>query len=183
MRETSSQRWAFTAALILAALSLAPSYAHLLEAPPRLMKWTPALWREATVFNGQFALFARVGAPVEVACIVATAFAAWTVRRRRKVFLPALGACLLFALALLVWFAVVAPANAVLATWTPGPIPAGFDAVRTRWEGGHIAIACVKLVAFALLAIAAANVGRRRWRGLPEPRADLARIDRMGGAG
>ena len=34
-------------ALLLAALSLGASYAHVLEAPPRLNDWPPELWREA----------------------------------------------------------------------------------------------------------------------------------------
>jgi len=49
---------------------------------------------------------------------------------------------------------VVNTANSVLATWTPGPIAADFEAVRRQWEFGHITIAGVKLVAFALLALA-----------------------------
>lgn len=158
-RRSAAERWTFVAALVLAALCLAPSYAHLLEAPPRLLRWSPELWREATVFNGQFVLFALAGAPVEIGCIVATGAAAWMVKGRWEVFVPALASCLLYALALALWFAVVARANAVLATWTPGPIPADFEAVRTRWEGGHIAIAVVKLVAFALLAVAAVRSG------------------------
>jgi hypothetical protein len=69
-------------AILLAALSLAPSYAHVLEAPPRLMQWSPALWREATVFNGQFRLFALVGGPVDVAAILACGALAATLRQR-----------------------------------------------------------------------------------------------------
>src|SRR3546814_3517119 len=60
-------------ALVLAALSLGPSYVHLLEAQPRLEIWSPELWRETTVFNGQFRLFAIVGAPVEMATLLVTA--------------------------------------------------------------------------------------------------------------
>ena len=52
--------------LTLAALSLGPSFAHVLEAPPRLTIWSPELWREATVFNGQFQLFATIGGPLRI---------------------------------------------------------------------------------------------------------------------
>ena len=57
--------WSFLVLLAMA-LSLGPSFAHLLEAPPRLTVWPPELWREATVFNGQFVYFAVLGAPLDV---------------------------------------------------------------------------------------------------------------------
>lgn len=52
------------------------------------------------------------------------------------------------------WFAIVAPANAELATWQAGPIPEDFDAVRLRWEIGHMAVAAAKALGFAFLSIA-----------------------------
>jgi hypothetical protein len=45
--------WAVLAVTI-AALSLGPSSAHVLESIPRLKQWSPELWRETTVFNAQF---------------------------------------------------------------------------------------------------------------------------------
>jgi hypothetical protein len=47
----------------------------------------------------------------------------------------------------------VAPANAELAAWVPGPIPENFDAVRLRWETGHMAVAAIKLVGFVMVAL------------------------------
>jgi len=134
--------------LTLAALSLGPSFAHVLEAPPRLTVWPPELWREATVFNGQFALFALVGGPLDLAAIAATAVLAFLLRADRSRFRPAVAGFLLFALALAVWFGWVWPANQVLATWQPGPVPDDFAAIRNRWETGHVAVAALKLVGF-----------------------------------
>ncbi|MEZ0172561.1 DUF1772 domain-containing protein [Microvirga sp. TS319] len=138
----------------LAALSLGPSFAHVLEAPPRLIAWPPELWREATVFNGQFALFALVGGPLDVAAIAATAFLVFLLRRDLERRRPALASCLLFALSLAVWFAWVWPANNVLATWRPGPIPEDFAAIRDRWETGHMAVAALKFIGFVATALA-----------------------------
>ena len=45
----------------------------------------------------------------------------------------------------------VASANHMLATWTPGPVPADFDALRRQWEFGRLTIAGVKLIGFTLL--------------------------------
>ena len=133
-------------AVLVMALSLGPSFAHLLEAPPRLTGWPPELWREATVFHGQFAYFAIVGAPLDVGAIVLGAIMTVVVRRRRPAFWLAMAGTILFALSLATWISVVAPVNAILAQWVPGPIPHDFAAVRYRWEAGHIAISVVKTV-------------------------------------
>jgi hypothetical protein len=136
------------AALTLAALSLGPSFAHVLEAPPRLMVWPPELWREATVFNGQFRLFALIGGPLDIAAILMTAALAFLLRDNRSRFRFASAGALFFAIGLAVWFAWVEPANRVLATWQPGPIPEDFFAIRNRWETGHMAVAALKLIGF-----------------------------------
>lgn len=140
--------------LTLAALSLGPSFAHVLEAPPRLTIWSPELWREATVFNGQFQLFALIGGPLDLAAIVSAAALAFLLRGDKRRFRLALAGTILFALGLAVWFGWVAPANGVLATWRPGPIPENFAAIRNRWETGHMAVAALKLLGFMATALA-----------------------------
>lgn len=141
------------AALVVTALSLGPSFAHVLEAPPRLARWSPELWREATVFNGQFQLFAIVGGPLDIGAILVTAVLAISVRRDQSGFRYALAGSALFAAGLATWFAWVAPANAVLATWQPGPLPEDFTAIRDRWETGHMAVAAIKLAGFVATAL------------------------------
>jgi hypothetical protein len=143
-------------ALTLAALSLGPSFAHVLEAVPRLTVWPPELWRETTVFQRQFEWFALVGAPIDVAAIIVAFVLCYRLRRERSPFRFALTAALLLAGGLASWFAAVTPANAILATWKPGPIAADFEAVRTRWEIGHMLVAVLKLAGFAALATAVA---------------------------
>ncbi|PVE24991.1 hypothetical protein DC522_07160 [Microvirga sp. KLBC 81] len=145
--------WSFVT-LTLAALSLAPSFARVLEAPPRLMVWPPELWREATVFNGQFELFALIGGPLDLAAILTTAVLALLLRGHKSRFWFALAGALLFALSLAVWFRWVWPANSVLATWQPGPVPENFVAIRNRWETGHMAVAALKLLGFMATALA-----------------------------
>lgn len=142
------------ATLLLAALSLAPSFSHVLEAVPRLGTWSPELWRETTVFNRQFEFFALVGAPIDVAAIVATVILAFSLRAERRAIRYACAGAAFLALGLVLWFAIVAPANAVLATWRPGPLPADFEQVRGRWEIGHMAVAGAKLLGFGLISLA-----------------------------
>lgn len=145
------------AVLTVAALSLGLSFAHLAEAPPRVFAWAPELWREATVFGGQYAVFAPLGAVLDSGAVLLAGVLAWLVQSDRQAFRPALAACLLYALALATWFAWVAPANADLAGWVPGPLPDDFYEVRDRWESGHAAIAVVKLMGFVALAWAVAT--------------------------
>ncbi|GEO15189.1 DUF1772 domain-containing protein [Microvirga aerophila] len=148
------------AALVLSALSLGPSFAHVLEAPPRLMVWSPELWRDATVFNGQFRLFALVGAPIDLGAILAAAILAGVLRKEREPFRWALAGAVLLTLGLVVWFGWVAPANSVLATWVPGPIPDDFNAVRHRWETGHMAVAALKLIGFIAIVLSVVRTSR-----------------------
>src|SRR5690349_8066166 len=89
-------------ALILAALSLGPSFAHLLERPPR-MAWPPELWMATTVFGDQFAWFGRVGAILDPATILVLLLLAWLTRRRRPAFVAAAASFLLFGAALACW--------------------------------------------------------------------------------
>ena len=88
--------WSVLAATV-AALSLGPSFAHLLESGPRLQVWSPELWREATVFNQQFKLFAVVGAPLDIAAIIVPAVFTFMLRGDGPAFGFALGATVLFA--------------------------------------------------------------------------------------
>jgi hypothetical protein len=151
--------WAWLTALV-AALSLGPSFAHVLEAQPRLSVWSPQLWRETTVFNAQFQYFLTVGAPLDILAIVFPAVLLFLLRHEGTTALVVGGGAAFYALALILWFLLVAPANAVLATWTPGPIPAEFDAIRWRWETGHMAAASAKLIGFAFVALSLLLIGR-----------------------
>jgi hypothetical protein len=143
------------AALLVTALSLGPSFAHVLEAPPRLLRWSPQLWREATVFNGQYQLFGSIGGALDGAAVLVTATMAFVMRANTDAFGLAVTGAACYALALVAWVAVVSPANAVLATWLPGPIPINFESIRNRWEIGHMIVAGLKGVGFIAVASAA----------------------------
>jgi hypothetical protein len=150
--------------LVVGALSLAPSFAHVLEAPPRVADWPPELWRETTVFHGQYALFGLIGGPVDMLAVVLTVICAVLAFRRDDGAAPAITAALLFAGALAVWLSVVQPANGVMATWRPGTrLAPSFERIRNQWEAGHVVIAGLKLAGFAALAW---------WAARPRPSSD-----------
>ena len=72
-------------------------------------------------------------------------------------FRPAVAGAACLAAGLAAWFGFVAPANAVLATWQPGPIPADFDVIRMRWEIGHMIVAAFKLFGVVMLCVVVAR--------------------------
>ena len=150
------------ALLTLAALSLGLSFAHALEAPPRLRNWPPDLWRETTVFHGQYALFGALGGPIEIATVILALIAAAVAIRGGEGRVEAVVGAMLFVAALVVWLAVVNRANGVMATWRPGPLPVDFAAIQRRWETGHIVMAGLKLLGFLSLALWAIRPARGR---------------------
>jgi len=150
-------------AITVAALSLGLSFAHVAEALPRLFAWSPELWREATVFGGQYTTFAPAGAALDLGAILLTAVVAYSVRGERRRFSLAVASCMFCTLALATWFAWVAPANAELAEWVRGPLPDNFFTIRDRWESGHAVIAMIKLAGF--VALATALVAKREENG------------------
>src|SRR3546814_14671324 len=86
-----------------------------------------------------------------MATLLVTAIHAWRLRREKPAFrFAALGA-LLYLLSFVTLPLWVAPANSVLATWTPGYMAGNFEEVRARWQSGHMHIARIKLLAFLLI--------------------------------
>lgn len=65
-------------------------------------------------------------------------------------FTLALGAFVLMAATLAIFFAWTFPANQATANWTS--VPANWQALRTHWEYAHAAGAVLTFVAFCLVA-------------------------------
>jgi hypothetical protein len=152
-REALLRHWTVLT-LTLAALSLGPSFAHILGAPPRLYDWPAHLWIDATVRHGQFVPFRDISAPLDVGAVLAAAILAFLLHGRSG-FGWILAATALLVLALIAWLAIVSPANAILAGWQAGPVPADFVARRDRWEIGHMVVASLKALGFVALAAGA----------------------------
>jgi hypothetical protein len=139
--------------LLATALLAGPLFCHLLEMPNK-MRLPAAIWLpvQQTLYN----LFGPVSAPIELVAVLATALLALRVRGRggADAWLVIVAA-LLLAGHLAEWFAVVDPANRVINGWTPGTLPADWQAVRDRWEYGHALGAALVLPALVLLILAA----------------------------
>ena len=141
-------------AIMLAALTLGLGFCHLMQLPSR-MGWDQYLWVGSTVQGGLYAAFGSVGAVIFLATVIALGLLAYLTRQHGR---PggglALAAALLFALALVLWWALVYPVNVELAKWVTGPVPADWTAYRARWEWGHAVIALTELLGFAALILA-----------------------------
>ncbi|HYH71293.1 MAG TPA: DUF1772 domain-containing protein [Methyloceanibacter sp.] len=138
-------------AIMLAALTLGLGFCHLMQLPAR-MAWDQYLWVGSTVQGGLYAMFGSVGAIIFVGAVIALGLLAYFVHEhRRPGFQLALTAALLFALAMLLWWGLVYPANVQLASWVNGEVPPDWTDWRDRWEWGHAVIALVELAGFAAL--------------------------------
>ena len=143
------------AALLLAALSLTMTSAHVLELPQK-MQYSAELY--ATVNGTLYRQFAIVGGVYTIAAIVAAAVLAVLARRHGAGFGWALAGALCLATAFVMWLAIVAPVNARIAAAlgaAPETVPALWMELRPRWEYGHAAGFVVQLAGLCALILSA----------------------------
>jgi hypothetical protein len=145
--------WRFLT-ILLASLSLAMSFCHVLEMPAR-RSWDSTLWVATTVHGGLYYMFGPggVGAWIDAGAVLASVALVFLVRRRLPAFrLTVIGAvCLAGAHA--AWWALVFPANLELANWVSGPIPPDWMHWRDRWEFGHATVAGIKFIGFVAIVL------------------------------
>jgi hypothetical protein len=134
--------------LVLASLDMAMGFGHLLQLPAR-MRYDGALWRET---QSMYRLFGPpVGSSIEGGAFLSTVGLAWLVRRRQPVFRWTLAGTLLFMVAQVAWWLLIAPVNAKMAGWTPDAMPADWERLRAQWEYTHAARAVLMLIGLAAL--------------------------------
>jgi hypothetical protein len=135
-------------AVMLTALELVPTGAHLFELPQKLAMTRRQYLTVQQIYRG-WALF-RV---VLIAAIVANLAAAGALWRRLERCWPSLVAGILVALTLLIFFTWTYPANRATANWTV--LPADWRALRRQWEFSHAINAMLTFVAlgFSVLSI------------------------------
>jgi hypothetical protein len=153
-RAAGPSRLLRASALVLAALSLTMTSAHVLEMPQK-MRLSPALYSE---INGTlYRWFASVGGAYTVLAIGAAWLLALSARKTRAVFAKASIAAMLMSAALVSWLVVVLPVNRSVASVLsrrPADLPATWALLRPRWEYGHVLGFVLSLAGFCVLAIA-----------------------------
>lgn len=137
-----------TLTLVLTAMILVPSGAHLFELPGKITLDRDSYFTVQGIYAG-WALFAI---PI-VAAILANATLFVALRRREPRRAPwALVSALLVVASLVVFFIWIFPANQQTVNWTA--TPENWTTLRTNWEYGHAANAGLVFLAFVATCIA-----------------------------
>jgi len=158
--------WRFIT-LILAALSLTMTSAHVLELP---QKMTYDAQMYSAVNSTLYRYFAVIGGVYTVGAILAAFLLAFLVRRRRPAFRWTLAGALCLLLAFGTWLTLVAPVNHEIAAAlksAPESVAALWIRLRDRWEYGQAAGFFITLVGVSLLLISVV-VETPKDRRLPE---------------
>jgi hypothetical protein len=138
-------------ALLLVALLMGTSFAHVLELPAKMQYDGPlyvTLQKSLYVEWGP----PNVGGFLEPAAILAALALAFVARKLRPTFALTAGAAGTLLLAFpVVFFLLVAPANAAFRLATPEALPADWTRFREMWEYGHATRFALHLAAFSLL--------------------------------
>lgn len=136
-------------ALVLTAIALMPSAAHLFELPGKIDLARDPYFTVQTIYAG----WSKFGFPIFAAILanLALALAHWRHRKGLGVFAGL--SALLIAASLGVFFTWIFPGNAETANWTT-PTD-NWEMLRHDWEYGHAANAVIVFAAFIATCIAA----------------------------
>lgn len=144
--------WRFLA-LVLSALALTMTSAHVLELPQK-MQYDAQLY--SAVNTTLYRYFALAGGVYSIGSLVSAGVLAFLVRGRRPAFRWALAGAVLLALWFVSWLVLVVPVNSQIAAAlksAPESVPALWMQLRERWEYGHAAGFIIQLLGFASLAL------------------------------
>jgi phosphatidylglycerophosphate synthase len=142
-------------ALILTAIALVPSAAHLFELPGKLDLARDPYFTVQSIYAG-WSMFA---VPIIAAILanVVLAVAHWRHHDRRAIYSGV--AATLIAGSLIIFFIWAFPGNQQTANWTNQP--ENWELLRRNWEYGHAANAVIVFVAFVATCIASIDNGEQ----------------------
>jgi hypothetical protein len=133
-------------ALVLTALALVPSGAHLFEFPNKMSLGAEQYFIAQSIYRG-WSLFGIV----LFGALIANLALALLLRGRGAPFALALFGFFSIALALVIFFIWTYPANQATNNWTM--IPNDWEQLRRQWEYSHAANAVVTFAAFCSVAL------------------------------
>jgi hypothetical protein len=133
-------------ALVLTALALVPSGAHLFEFPGKINLGAEQYFIVQSIYRG-WSLFGIV----LVRALIANLALALLLRGRGAPFALALFGFFCIALTLVIFFIWIYPANQATNNWTM--IPNGWEQLRRHWEYSHAANAVITFAAFCSVAL------------------------------
>jgi hypothetical protein len=145
---TPTTRGVHSAALLLSAWAMGLELAHVLERAPKAQY--PAR-RYARLQESLYVWFGNIGSVIWILAIVTAAGLAVLLRHDRSARRPVAAAAALEIIALAWFFAVVYPVNLRFPVGGPVTVPAGWAALRDRWEVGHAVGFALFTAAFVVL--------------------------------
>jgi hypothetical protein len=144
--------WRFVT-LVLAALALSLTSAHVLEMPQK-MGYDAELY--AAVNTTMYRYFAVVGGVYSMGAVLAAVVLTFLVRRRRRALVWTASGAALYLLWFVSWLTLVAPVNGQVASaleTAPGSVPGLWASLRARWEYGHAVGFALELLGFCALVV------------------------------
>lgn len=126
-------------AVILTALALVPSGAHLLALPNKIALPQDTYYAVQHSYRG----WALLGA-ILIAALIVNAALAVLVRNRPAPFWFAILGSVAVAATLAIFFLWIYPANQLTANWTT--VPDSWESLRSQWEYGHAANALLTFI-------------------------------------
>lgn len=141
--------WRFITILI-ASLSMAMAFCHLLEMPTR-MSFDGRLWLTTQALYRLFG--PPLGAIIEGGAVMTTIILSFLVRQRRPAFWWTLIGTVSIVVAHVIWWMFINPVNAEVSTWAPDAIPADWMRYRSQWEYTHAARAVLQIIGLSALVI------------------------------
>ena len=135
-------------AVLVTALALMPTAAHLLVLPNKIPLAEGPYFTVQAIYAGWW----RLGL-LWAAALVMNAALAVTLRGGGASFWLAAAGAALMAIVYAIYFIWTEPANRATANWTT--VPADWEALRTRWEYSHAINAIVIFVALCCVTVAA----------------------------
>jgi hypothetical protein len=136
--------------LLVVALSLVPTGAHLFALPNKI-GLPPAEYLVTQAAYRGWALFGIVTIPA----LLLVGLHTFALRDRLGVFMLSLVALVTLVLSNALFWAYTQPANRATAFWTR--VPSDFERLRAQWEYSHAAAAVLTFVAFVSLLFAIVN--------------------------
>ncbi|HZW08484.1 MAG TPA: hypothetical protein VFF69_01145 [Phycisphaerales bacterium] len=155
----SPLKCAYFAAIVLVALTLGPSLAHLLELPNKIGLDRAAYFTVQQVYRG----WALLGILIFLA-LASTLTLTIMLRRERRPMLLSAVSFIALAAGQAVFWAFTFPANQATSNWTVAP--PDWEQLRSRWEYSHAAGALLNTLALAAIVLSVlAWAGPRRAAG------------------
>lgn len=137
-------------AIILTALAVVPSGAHLLALPNKLEFEPEAYLTAQQIYRG----WAWLGTVI-IAALASNMIAALLLRRQPLPFWLSTATTVLIAGTLVIFFLWTFPANQLTANWTSLPPEPEWHALRNNWEYSHASNAIIMFLALCCSALAA----------------------------